>query len=247
MENYHPFSSSTSSFINKMNRRPFSSAGGPAYQQNKDIMEFSEPEENKEEEIRVVPGPAENNHQTPVTGMRHILVTYQPKLEKKKPAASDPFGKQHDFLHMKQMQFYLGSKRLDVGEKHYYPSFIAEDVEELAENPNARKALRQYKIFKGEDEEPDDEDDLTIEEVEAARKKFKKEKEEAKKRENRTFSRQSTRNLQRTKSIRKESRKSSFDDLSAEEKSPKPSDKDKEEKTKAFEKKMKDHGITFDV
>jgi len=54
------------------------------------------------------------------------------------------------------MEFFHKDARLNINAEHYYPSFIARDVEELSQNANTRKALRQYKIFDDGQEDNDE-------------------------------------------------------------------------------------------
>jgi len=39
-----------------------------------------------------------------------------------------------------------------MNKEHYFPSFIAKDVNELRDNKNTRKQLRKYRIFAGPDD-----------------------------------------------------------------------------------------------
>jgi hypothetical protein len=39
-----------------------------------------------------------------------------------------------------------------MDEQHFQPLFFANDVEDLRNNPEARKVLKQYKIFTGENQ-----------------------------------------------------------------------------------------------
>ena len=50
-------------------------------------------------------------------------------------------------MHMKHMDFYHKEQKIEMNKEHYYPSFLAKDVDELRANPNTRKALKKFKIF----------------------------------------------------------------------------------------------------
>lgn len=39
------------------------------------------------------------------------------------------------------------TEELELGEEHFHPVFFAKNVEELRDNPQAQKTLKQYKIF----------------------------------------------------------------------------------------------------
>jgi hypothetical protein len=36
-----------------------------------------------------------------------------------------------------------------MDESHYHPTFIAKDIEEIRNNPEKRKVLKQFKLFTG--------------------------------------------------------------------------------------------------
>ena len=61
-----------------------------------------------------------------------------------------------DYVHTKNMKFYKRDRKLMVNKEHYEPTFNASGVDELRENPNTRKMLKEYRIF---DQGPDDEEE----------------------------------------------------------------------------------------
>mmetsp|Transcript_6174 Transcript_6174/g.9972 ORF Transcript_6174/g.9972 Transcript_6174/m.9972 type:complete len:195 (-) Transcript_6174:1088-1672(-) len=86
---------------------------------------------------------------TPITGRGHILMQYEPYLEKRLD---------FEFVHMGNMEFYHRDEKLKINKEHYYPSFIAKNVDELRDNRNTRKMLKKYRIF-SEYKEDDNEED----------------------------------------------------------------------------------------
>lgn len=48
---------------------------------------------------------------------------------------------------------------MKINREHYFPSFIALNVDELRDNKNTRKTLKKYKIFTEIKKEEDEEDD----------------------------------------------------------------------------------------
>lgn len=52
-----------------------------------------------------------------------------------------------------RLGFYHDDREIEVDEGHYAPMFIAKDVEELRANPQARKMLKEYQMFTGQNQE----------------------------------------------------------------------------------------------
>ena len=69
------------------------------------------------------------------------------------------------------MEFNRNGEKLDVGDGHYQPSFIAANVDQLSQNADARKALRELKLLTVNEEE-----DKEREDAEAAKKKASEDK-----------------------------------------------------------------------
>jgi len=67
--------------------------------------------------------------------------------------------KNFEFIHMGKMEFYHKDEKLDINKEHYYPSFIAKNVDELRDNRNTRKMLKKYRIFSEFKEDEDGGDD----------------------------------------------------------------------------------------
>jgi len=98
--------------------------------------------------LQTAPPIAIADEYTPLTGNGHILLRYQPYMH-------------NDFVHMGHMDFFHKDGIINVNPEHYYPSFIAKDVEELRENRNTRKMLRKYRIFDGPENEIIDDENTT--------------------------------------------------------------------------------------
>ena len=52
-----------------------------------------------------------------------------------------------------RLGFFHADREIEIDEGHYAPLFIAKDVEELRANPEARKVLKEYLMFTGENQE----------------------------------------------------------------------------------------------
>jgi hypothetical protein len=52
---------------------------------------------------------------------------------------------------MKEMEFYHKDEKVIMDTKHYHPSFLAKNVEELRNDPNTRKELKRFRIFENVD------------------------------------------------------------------------------------------------
>jgi hypothetical protein len=48
-----------------------------------------------------------------------------------------------------RLGFFNNDQQIVIDESHYHPMFIANDIEELRNNPEIRKVLKQFKIFTG--------------------------------------------------------------------------------------------------
>jgi len=59
-----------------------------------------------------------------LTGNGHILLQYEPELIKR-----DPNPSIRNYVKMKRMEFNRNGEKLDVGDGHYQPSFIAANVD----------------------------------------------------------------------------------------------------------------------
>ena len=82
----------------------------------------------------------------PLTGNGHILLSHEAPYLSKKPNT--------DYVHMGRVDFIHNGRKLPIGREHYWPSFVARDVNELRENTNTRKALREHRIFGDPDNDP---------------------------------------------------------------------------------------------
>ena len=109
-------------------------------------QEGGSPSVLREARERYIPNVIHQPKQTPITGRGHILMQYEPYMEKKK---------NFEFIHMGNMQFYHKDERMDINKEHYYPSFIALNVDELRDNRNTKKMLKNYRIFSEFKEEED--------------------------------------------------------------------------------------------
>ena len=65
-----------------------------------------------------------------------------------------------DYVRMERMRFYKGDRKLRVNEEHYQPTFIASGVDELRDQKNTRRMLKDYRIF---DQCPDDDEEYAAE------------------------------------------------------------------------------------
>ena len=46
----------------------------------------------------------------------------------------------------------MGETEIEMSEAHYQPTFIAKDIEEIRQDPNQRKILKQFKLFTGQNQ-----------------------------------------------------------------------------------------------
>lgn len=51
-----------------------------------------------------------------------------------------------------RLGFYKQEEEIQLDDSHFEPLFFANDIEELRNNQNARKALKQYQIFTGQNQ-----------------------------------------------------------------------------------------------
>jgi hypothetical protein len=61
--------------------------------------------------------------------LKHILLDH------------DPINGRLGFIHH--------DRPIELDESHYQPTFIAKDIEEIRNNPETRKVLKQFKLFTG--------------------------------------------------------------------------------------------------
>jgi len=128
---------------------------------------------------------------TPVTQNTHILLQYQPYVKKRQ---------QFHILRMDNMEFCHKHRLLDLNKdhpeykKHYHPSFIAQSIDQLREQKDTRKKLREYNVCDDGQEDVDSDQET-------------EEKSDKKKTSVAGMSRQSTKNLD-AKSKRSDGQKS---------------------------------------
>jgi hypothetical protein len=62
-----------------------------------------------------------------------------------------------NLLKVGELGFFHNDKQIVVEEAHYYPIFIAKNVDELRGRPDTQKILRKFKIFGTEEDNIKDE------------------------------------------------------------------------------------------
>ena len=55
---------------------------------------------------------------------------------------------EHDPLNGR-LGFSYKEQQIELDESHYQPTFIAKDIEEIRNNPETRKVLKQFHLFTG--------------------------------------------------------------------------------------------------
>ena len=48
-----------------------------------------------------------------------------------------------------RLGFSYNNEQIEMDESHYHPTFIARDIEEIRNNPETRKVLRQFQLLSG--------------------------------------------------------------------------------------------------
>ena len=61
-----------------------------------------------------------------------------------------------DYVQMAKMRFYKRDRKLHINPEHHQPTFIASGVDELRDQKNTCKILKEYRIF---DKCPDDDEE----------------------------------------------------------------------------------------